>query len=224
MIYFFLVCSLSVFQLDENSFKQYVLHSDKSIPWFVMFGSSNCPACVQSAPEFESASNNARGIVRFGYADTKLTPNIATELGIRAIPAFFIFSKGSIQEFTGARTSGGFMNFISEYIGDGLEEADESWIDQNDNRVILFTRRFKPPVMFSAAYNTFKDHEKYGITFGMARDSDTLELFDNPPVPSIWFFKDGEKVQYKGQNNFYSLIDAISAHYGIEFEDQEDEL
>lgn len=211
--------SRSIFQLDEKTFQQSVIKGDKSIPWFIMFGSENCPACIQAAPEFEHASERTRGYVRFGYADTKYTPNIASQLNIRAIPAFFLFTNNSTESFIGQRTSTGFLTFISDALSDGLEEADESWVDQTDNRVILFTKRFKAPVFFSAVHYAFRNK---GITFGMTRDSETIEIFDNPPIPSIWFFKNGEKTQYKENLDYFSIIDAISKHFDIEFDDDLD--
>jgi hypothetical protein len=212
------VFSLSVFQFDDNAFTQHIKLGNKSIPWFVMFGGANCPACAVAYPEFESASNRARGFARFAYADKSIAPNATQSLSIRAIPAFWLFSESGQREFNGAQTSNSFLRFISEVIGDGVEEADEGWVDRADRYVILFTRQFKPPALFSAAYGAFRGR---GISFGMARDSDTLEVYGNPPLPSIWFYKDGQKQMYKGKHEFIPLIDTISEYFGLETGDNE---
>jgi hypothetical protein len=78
----------------------------------------------------------------------------------------------------------------------------------------LFTRRFKP----SAAFGTFRDR---GIAFGIVRDSDTIEAFGNPPLPSIWLFKGGAKVMYKGKQDFAALGGKIQEHYGVHVDDEE---
>jgi thioredoxin-like negative regulator of GroEL len=219
MIFPILCCfSLSVFQLDDRGFEQYITKGNKAIPWFVMFGGQNCPACLLAAPEFEVASQRSRGFARFAYADTAVAPTSARSLEVKAIPAFFLFTETGQHSFSGSYSSGTFLQFISDVIGDGLEDADESWVGRTDNHVILFTRKFKSPPIFSAAYLAFK---RKGISFGMARDSDTLEAYEGPPTPSIWLFKNGEKVMYKGKDDFIALMDTISEHFGVEPDDGE---
>lgn len=218
MIFFWSVfVSCNVYQMSEKTFKDHILKGDKSVPWFVMFTSPHCPACVQAAPEFENAAERSRGFARFAIADTMRCPNIANSLGIRAVPSFFFFTETDTLEFRGARSAGAFLQFISESIGSGIEDAEDSWIDTTENKVILFTRRFKPPALFSAAYGAFKNK---GVRFGMARDTETIEAFDNPPIPSIWMYKEtGEKQMYKGKQEFINLIDSIAEFYGIELGD-----
>lgn len=207
----------SVALLDERALKQAAI-SDGSIPWFVMFGSKTCPACVNARPEFEKAGDKAQGYAHFGYADVNHAPEMSNSLGIRGIPAFFMFTPKGPIEYQGYRTENSFISFVSDYLGEGLEEADETWADQKDNRVILFTRRFKPSAVFSGCSRVF---QKKGITFGMARDSDTLEAFGKPPLPSIWFLKDGVKTQYKGKQNFFEISKAISSHFSVELDEKD---
>jgi thiol-disulfide isomerase/thioredoxin len=213
MFLFFLSAILSLFQFDDSSFDRFVKKGNKEVPWFVMFGGPNCPACASAIPEFESASARARGFCRFAYADTSAAPKTVASLKILSIPRFYLFTESDSLNFSGAYSANGFLRFVSEAIGDGLEDADESWVDRNDNYVILFTRQFNPPALFSADYGAFKGK---GIAFGMARDSETLEVYGNPPLPSIWFYKKGEKKMYKGKQEFINLIDKISEFYGLD--------
>ena len=87
--------------------------------------------------------------------------------------------------------------------------------------VLLFTRRFKAPPLFAAAYGAFKDSN---VTFALVRDSEVIEMFEKPPIPSIWFYKDGEGVQYKGKQEYTDLIDAIAEHYKIDLDGTNEEL
>ena len=206
-----------VLNVNEKTFTSLIIDGDKEVPWFVMFTTDTCPACAQAAPEFEIASEKARGFARFAVANTRLCPNIASSLGIRTVPSFFLFTAAKTSECKGARTSGSFLQFISEVIGEGVEEADESWLTAGEDAVILFTRRFKPPVLFAAAYGAFKGRN---IRFGMVRDSDTLERFGSPDVPSIWMYKaSGEKEMYSGKQEYIALVDKISEYYGVELDD-----
>jgi len=218
MFWCFLGFSISIFQLEEKTYNEYIVNGDKTIPWMVMFGSSNCPACVSAAPEFTKAAESSRGFARFAYADTGRMPNVATALGIRAVPTFYLFTNEGKFDYTGPRTNGGMLSFISEKIGEGLEEADETWMDSPNNKVILFTKRFKAPILFSAAYGALKGKN---ISFGMIRDSETIEMFGKPPIPSIWLYKGSEKMQYKGKQEFGPLVEQISEHFGVDFEDKD---
>jgi thiol-disulfide isomerase/thioredoxin len=205
-----------VAHFDERTFLDQVNRQSKLIPWFVMFGGKQCPACVQTMPEFEAASEQTVGFAKFGYIDASAVPQMARELGVASIPAFFLFTDSGPQEFSGIRSATGFVQFISDVIGEGVEEADESWIEDHKRFVILFTRRFKPPAVFSAAFGAFRSGV---ITFGVVRDTETIEAFGNPPIPSIWLYKDGEKVIYKGKMQFIELIDRISEYYGVDPDD-----
>jgi thioredoxin-like negative regulator of GroEL len=99
---FLSVFGASVFQFDDNAFTQHIRRGNKSIPWFVMFGGANCPACTVAYPEFESASSRARG---FAYADRSVAPNTAESLSIRAIPAFWVFPESGDRLFTSSMPS-----------------------------------------------------------------------------------------------------------------------
>lgn len=206
-----------VLNADEKTFQSLIINGEKETPWFVMFTTDTCPACAQATPEFELASEKSRGFARFAVANTRKCPNIAKSFGVRAVPSFFLFTATGTSQYQGSRTSGSFLQFISEAIGDGIEEVDETWLDSHDNRVILFTRRFKPPALFSAAYGAFKTKN---IRFGMVRDTETIELFGNPNVPSILMCKStGEREIYTGKHEYIPLIDSISEYFGIDLDD-----
>ena len=102
--------------------------------------------------------------------------------------------------------------YIASQIGEGVEEAQDWWNEKEDeNMVILFTKSFKPPLMLCAAQGIFKNK---GITFGYTRDIDVFGAFGNPPIPSYWFYKKGEKIKYKGKNDIFSFVQAISKYFG----------
>ncbi|KAH0785272.1 Thioredoxin family protein [Histomonas meleagridis] len=213
MLNLLFILSSSLSQLTDREFKENIINGKAKEPWFVMFTNENCPNCIIALPEFEKAAELARGFVTFSTAQVKDTPEMARRLGVYAVPSFFLFTENGVRPYSGRRVSISFLNFIADVIGENIDEADESWNDQTDNRVILFTKRFKPPFSFVATYSVLKNK---GITFGISRDSDVIEAFGNPPTPSIWFLKDGKKEQYKGKQDFTKLIDAISQFYDVE--------
>lgn len=213
MILLFFQVSLSILKLDDNIFKSNILNQELQVPWFVMFGNSNCPSCAYSFPEFEKISNMASDFIAFGYADTQLTKETAMSLGVFSVPSFFLFTNNGTYAYNGKRTASNFMSFISDVLSEGIEETDESWADQKDNMVIMFTRRYKPPIYYSAAYNILKNKN---IKFGLTRDSDVIEAFGNPTTPSIWFYKNMEKVKYDGKQEFTNFISSIFSFFDID--------
>ena len=174
----------AVFRMDENIFVKRVLEGDTSTPWFIMFGGQTCPACRAALPEFAKAAEEASGFARFAYGDTAGIPSAVQKFNIKTIPQFIMFLDGESHVFKGQHTSNALVKFISGKIGEGIEEIDDSWVDRKDNLVLLFHKNFKPPMMFSGAYGSFKGKN---VTFGISRDPDTIEAFGNPPVPSYWF-------------------------------------
>jgi thiol-disulfide isomerase/thioredoxin len=204
---------VALLQLDDASFAHYVKNGDKDVPWFVMFGGPKCPSCSAALPEFANASSLAQGFCRFGYVDTARALTAVRSLDIHKVPTFLLFTDADHQNYSGPHSATAFVRFASEVIGEGIDEADGSWADRTDNYVILFTRQFRPPTAFSGAYGTMK---RRGIAFGMARDSDTIEQFGNPRIPSIWFSKNGQKKIYKGKLEFTTLAASIAEFFGIE--------
>lgn len=208
----------SVFRMDEITFNKQVVEGDTSVPWFIMFGGQNCPACRMALPEFGKAADDAAGFARFAYADASDVPSAVQRFNIKTIPQFIMFLDGESYVFKGQHTSNALMKFIAGKIGEGIEEIDDSWVDRTDNLVLLFHKNFKPPMMFSGAYGSFKGKN---ITFGISRDPDTFEAFGNPPCPSYWFYKDGVGTHYKGNKDFQSFVTAITEFFDVEVADDE---
>jgi hypothetical protein len=210
--------SQAVFQLSDQVFEALMGKADLSIPWFVMFGGNNCPACTLAVPEFSKASEGAHGFAKFGFANVDQCPGIVKTLEIKTIPSFYLFMEDGQFKYSGSHTAKGMLSFVSAKLGEGIEEIDESWSYSNDSMVLLFHRSFKPPMIMSAAYGAFKNKN---ITFGISRDSDVIEAFGNPLLPSYWFYKDGVGTQYLGTKDFASFIDAIAEHFDTDIDGDE---
>ena len=220
MLFFFtfFVSSHSVFELTDQTFGAVVEYGDLSIPWLIMFGGDNCPACRVALPEFSKASDGAHGFCKFGYINVNKYPSLAAKFEVKAIPTFFLYTEEGNYKYSGTHTSNGFLNFISSKLGDGIQEIDETWADSKDPMVLLFHRNFKPPMIMSAAYGAFRSKN---ITFGITRDSDVIEAFGNPVLPSYWFYKDGVGTKYLGAKDFAAFIDAISEHFDVDIDGDE---
>jgi len=82
----------------KNAIKNKVTIIDCHATW--------CGPCKMIAPHFERLSREVKG-VEFFRMDVDEVPDVAAELGIRAMPTFFFFENGvKVSEFVGANWRG----------------------------------------------------------------------------------------------------------------------
>ena len=100
--------------VTDDTFDAEVKNSD--IPVVVDFWAEWCGPCKQIGPALEELSNEMDGKVKIAKVDVDSTPNTATQLGIRGIPALFIFKDGEI---------------ISNRAGAAPKATLQSWIEDS---------------------------------------------------------------------------------------------
>ena len=100
--------------VPDDTFDAEVKNSD--IPVVVDFWAEWCGPCKQIGPALEELSNEMDGKVKIAKVDVDSNPNTATQLGIRGIPALFIFKDGEI---------------ISNRAGAAPKATLQSWIEDS---------------------------------------------------------------------------------------------
>ena len=100
--------------VTDDTFDAEVKNSD--IPVVVDFWAEWCGPCKQIGPALEELSNEMDGKVKIAKVDVDSNPNTATQLGIRGIPALFIFKNGEI---------------VSNRAGAAPKVALQSWIEDS---------------------------------------------------------------------------------------------
>lgn len=100
--------------VTDATFDAEVVNSD--IPVVVDFWAPWCGPCKQIGPSLEELSDELNGRVKIVKVDVDNNPNSAASMGVRGIPALFIFKDGQI---------------VSNRAGAAPKAALQSWIEES---------------------------------------------------------------------------------------------
>jgi thioredoxin 1 len=100
--------------VTDDTFDAEVKNSD--IPVVVDFWAEWCGPCKQIGPALEELSEEMGGKVKIAKIDVDSNPNTAAAMGVRGIPALFIFKNGEV---------------ISNRAGAAPKAALQSWIESS---------------------------------------------------------------------------------------------
>ena len=100
--------------VTDATFDAEVVNSD--IPVVVDFWAPWCGPCKQIGPSLEELSEEMGGRVKIVKVDVDTNPNSAASMGVRGIPALFIFKDGEI---------------VSNRAGAAPKAALQSWIEES---------------------------------------------------------------------------------------------
>ena len=99
----------------DATFDSIVKKSD--LPVVVDFWAEWCGPCKQIGPALEELSNEMEGKIKVVKIDVDSNPAAAAELGVRGIPALFLFKGGEvISNKTGAAPKAALKSWIEDAI------------------------------------------------------------------------------------------------------------
>ncbi len=102
-------------EATKASFDQEVLHADKLV--IVDFWAEWCGPCKQIGPALEELSTEMEGKIKVVKVDVDSNPSAAAALGVRGIPALFLFKDGQvISNKTGAAPKAALKSWIEDAI------------------------------------------------------------------------------------------------------------
>ena len=99
----------------DATFDAEVRNSD--IPVMVDFWAEWCGPCKQIGPALEELSAEYEGKVKIVKVNVDENPNAAAAVGVRSIPALFMFKDGEVvSNMMGAKPKAGLESWINENI------------------------------------------------------------------------------------------------------------
>jgi thioredoxin 1 len=104
----------SAVAVTDATFDTEVKNSD--IPVVVDFWAEWCGPCKQIGPAFEELATELEGKVKIAKVDVDTNPSAAASMGVRGIPALFIFKDGEV---------------VSNRAGAAPKAALQSWIEES---------------------------------------------------------------------------------------------
>lgn len=105
---------MSTVAVTDDTFDAEVRKSE--VPVVVDFWAEWCGPCKQIGPVLEELSSEMAGKVKIAKVDVDSNPNVAATIGVRGIPALFIFKDGEI---------------VSNRAGAAPKAALQSWIEDS---------------------------------------------------------------------------------------------
>ncbi len=106
---------MSTVAVTDATFDAEVKNSD--IPVVVDFWAEWCGPCKQIGPALEELATEYAGKIKVVKVDVDTNPNAAADLGVRGIPALFIFKDGQVvSNLSGARPKAALQSWIDDSI------------------------------------------------------------------------------------------------------------
>ncbi|KAF3911691.1 hypothetical protein AA313_de0203732 [Arthrobotrys entomopaga] len=203
--------SSPVIQLTSKNFEEKILKSNHAS--IVEFYAPWCGHCKNLKPAYEKAAENLKGLAQVAAIDCDEDSNKqkCAEFGVQGFPTIKTFKPGkkfgkpSVQDYQGARSAKGIVDFVLEQIPNHVTRVNSNTVNeflQKNNetaKAILFTKKGVATPMYKALAIDYLG----AITFAQVRDKETeaLAVFGIEKFPTLVVLPggDAEGAVYDGE-------------------------
>ena len=106
-------------QVTAAEFESEVLRSKE--PVLVDFFTETCPPCRMMAPVLQEIETEAQGQLKVLKVDAGVEMELASQYGVRAVPAFFAFSNGRcVGQTVGAKSKTNMKKWFEDSVRAGI--------------------------------------------------------------------------------------------------------
>ena len=107
--------NLEPLEVDEADFQRHL--RGNSIPLLIDVWAPWCSPCRLMAPHFARAATELEPDVRLLKLDADTAPNVSAQLGVRGIPAMYLFREGRVvAQTTGAMTTDAIVRWTRQHL------------------------------------------------------------------------------------------------------------
>ncbi len=123
-------CHMALFdgrpvEVDEAGFARHLRHD--GIPVLLDVWAPWCGPCRSMAPMFERAATVLEPRVRLLKLNADEAPNVSAQLGVRGIPAMFLFRGGqTLAQTAGARDANAIVGWGREHLAEPVQQGKVS--------------------------------------------------------------------------------------------------
>ena len=163
--------------------------------------------------------------VKFLSFDCTDEPGVCNEEMIEKLPVFQGYVPAGLNPYTGkplvhsrgyqgliaAKEISEYFNTNIPYLGETLsKETNEAFLNEESNKVILFTNKEKVPIIYRGLSSKYRGFLDFGLV--KQQQTDLLEHYDIKDFPSLIVIEKNDIIKYKGKIDFNEISEFLEKY------------